>query len=332
MTIKSIKNLLAGISVFAILAAPSVSMAMDSNMDGSSLAITPSTGTLTVGTDLVVSVVETGNDVNVVSLKLNYDQTKLSCQNIGSSDFQEEVVSKCENGIVEISRYVTPGQLAFCGLHVVSTITFRALSVGTTALTFTDPQVIAHGYNTLTSYSGGSYDITEPGGHGAGGTDSNSGSGNGSAPVITVGSASQATTSNSLSSVAGAYTGSYNGVYNIDTGNSEPLATDTSGNSASSTNKDSAKKEDTKNDSQKTNDADRDNDKDDDKNKSKTGAKVLAALAILAIAAGTIAAGRARAAHEADLAAAAAAAKAKNKGTKKKVSSAAKKKPARKRS
>lgn len=138
----------------------------------SSLSINPASGTYNKNSAFSVGIVETGDSVNVVTVNLSYDATKLACNGVGGGAFAGEIVATCSGGKVQISRYVTPGQPALNGAQVVGTLNFTALAgSGSTSLAFGTSQVASNGANTLGSSTGATYGFATPattGGSGSG--------------------------------------------------------------------------------------------------------------------------------------------------------------------
>lgn len=298
--------------IISLLALTSMFIPIKVNAEqGSTLFITPASGTATIGSQINLSLVEDGENINVVSATLDYDQTKLNCNSIENGEFQETVFSKCSNGKVEITKFVTPGQPAFSGQKVVVSIVFTALTEGVADLTITKAQVVSAGINTITNTSGASFTITPPAvTDGRGGDEDR---------VITVSSNNSVQGANTSSAAYSNLVADYNGIYNVASGDN------TIASSSTSTDKKAEDKTEP-NEENNTNNSENKEDK-----KSNNGQKLLALLALIAITAATVAAGRARAAKEEELAAAAAAAAAKKKSTKAKTNqkrkTSAKKKP-----
>lgn len=154
-----IRTILASVSAFAVIALNSTPV----QAAASSLYITPASGNITQGNSLTVSIVENGDNVNVVTANLNYDASKLQCNGVGGGSFAQTISASCGGGAVTVSRYVTPGQPGLNGAQTVATVSFTALaSSGTTSITFGASQVASAGVNTLASTAGGSYTLTAP--------------------------------------------------------------------------------------------------------------------------------------------------------------------------
>lgn len=256
-------------------------------LDSGSLVITPETGSATIGSPINVSLVMTGANVNVVTAKLNYDQTKLNCNSVDDAEFPVTLIATCENGKIEITKFTIPGEAPLSGSKVVASITFTAIEEGLAEVNIQDAQVVSKGKNILGAIVGGAYTITVPT------TTDGRGSDDDSiivvAPVVTTAVQSASTSTDNYSNLVA----DYNGVYNVASGDN------TIASSSTNTDKKTEKEADKK-------DEKNENKAEDKPNKSNNGQKILAILALAAIAVAFIAAGRARAAKEAELAAAAA--------------------------
>lgn len=129
----------------------------------SSLSINPASGVYTKGNNFTVSIVETGDNINVVTAILSYDASKLICNGIGAGEFSSDAApATCTNGQVYVSRFVSGGA-TLSGSHTVATINFTAIASGTTSLTFgAGSQVVSAGVNTLSGSTGATYTLTAP--------------------------------------------------------------------------------------------------------------------------------------------------------------------------
>jgi hypothetical protein len=173
-----------------------------------SFSLSPASGSYTVGNSFSIGVYENGTAVNVVTAKLTYDATKLSCSGVGgSSAFPNTISATCGGGSVTISRYTAPGTTV-SGTQSVGSISFVAIAPGTAAVSVAaGSQIASNGTNIWNgSTAGGSYSIaTAPaGGSGGGSTSGGSNSGGGS----TAGSGSTAGHSSSTGSTAQSTNGS----------------------------------------------------------------------------------------------------------------------------
>ena len=173
-----ISRIIATASVFAILALNGGV----AHAAASSLYVTPASATVAMGSTFSVSIVENGDNVNVVTVNLSYDASKLSCNGVGGGSFAQTIAASCGGGNVTISRYVTPGQPALNGPQTVGSLSFTAIANnGTAGLNFLGSQVVSGGVNTLASSVGGVYTLTgSTSGNTGGGTNSGNGSTSGS--------------------------------------------------------------------------------------------------------------------------------------------------------
>ena len=174
-----ISRILATASVFAILALNGGT----AHAAASSLYVTPASATVAMGSTFTVSIVENGDNVNVVTANLSYDASKLSCNGVGGGSFAQTITASCGGGTVSISRYVTPGQPALSGPQTVGSLSFTAIAnSGTANLSFLGTsQVASGGVNTLASSIGGVYTLTSgANGNTGGGSNNGNGSTNGS--------------------------------------------------------------------------------------------------------------------------------------------------------
>jgi hypothetical protein len=130
-----------------------------------SLYLSPASGSHVQGSSFTVAVHENGTNVNVVTAKLTYDASKLSCTGIGgSSAFPQTISASCSGGSITISRYTNPGAPAVSGDAVVGSVNFTAIATGTTSVSFAAGSQIASGgvniWNGVTT--GGTYTLTAP--------------------------------------------------------------------------------------------------------------------------------------------------------------------------
>ncbi|MDB5163487.1 MAG: hypothetical protein JWS12_104 [Candidatus Saccharibacteria bacterium] len=138
-------------------------------------SLNPSSGSYTQNSSFSVQVRENGSAVNVVTAKLTYDASKLSCNSVnGSAAFPSTISTTCGGGSVTISEYVAPGSAPVDGDQLVGTINFTALaSTGSSSVTFAaGSQIASNGTNTWDGQTtGGTYSFTAPaGGMGGGGS------------------------------------------------------------------------------------------------------------------------------------------------------------------
>lgn len=149
-------------------------------------SLSPASGNHVQNTNFSVQVLENGTNVNVVTAKLTYDASKLTCNGVsGSSAFPNTISATCGGGNVTISNYSNPGT-SQSGSKVVGTISFKALaSSGSTAVNFASGSQIASGGSNIWngSTAGGNYTFSAPAtgtppvtGGGQGGSTSGSGS------------------------------------------------------------------------------------------------------------------------------------------------------------
>jgi hypothetical protein len=144
------------------------------------LFLTPSTGSYNNGTTFTVTVHENADNVNVVTAKMTYEASKLSCEGVGgSSAFPQNIAASCSGGNITISRYTASdangNPTTVSGDQVVGTVTFKALvGSGTTAVNFAaGSQIASNGSNVWNGgTTGGTYTLTTPapvtGGQGGG--------------------------------------------------------------------------------------------------------------------------------------------------------------------
>jgi len=141
-------------------------------MAGGSLYLAPSEGTFFVGNtfDISVFVNTGGNDINAVQADLKFDPKKIQVASptAGKSFISVWIAqpnySNVDGNISFRGGIPSPGINTTAGL--VSTITFRAITPGTTSITFADSSKMllndGQGTNILTSLSRGVYTITIP--------------------------------------------------------------------------------------------------------------------------------------------------------------------------
>jgi len=173
-----------------------------------SFTLSPSSGSYTQGNSFSVQVHENGSDVNVVTAKLTYDASKLTCTGVsGGSAFPNSVATSCANGTVTISRYTgmdgDGNPTTVSGDQVVGTVGFTATGTGTATVAIAaGSQIASNGSNIWNgSANSGSYTINAPvtGGQGGGSGSTSTGSTNGSTSS-TSGSNSSSSTGSSNSS------------------------------------------------------------------------------------------------------------------------------------
>ncbi len=128
-----------------------------------SLSLTPASGSYTQNTSFSVAVHENGDNVNVVTAKLTYDASKLTCSGVGAGAFSNTISATCGGGSVTISRYTDPGTTV-SGDQVVGTVNFTATSTGTTTVNFAaGSQIASNGTNAWNGdTTGGTYTLTAP--------------------------------------------------------------------------------------------------------------------------------------------------------------------------
>ena len=133
-----------------------------------SYSLSPSGGSYGQNSSFTVQVHENGSAVNVVTAKLTYDASKLSCTGVGgSSAFPQTVTATCGNGTVTISRYIGPydNPTTVSGDQVIGSINFTAIaSSGTATVSFASGSQIASGGSNIWngSTTGGTYTLTAP--------------------------------------------------------------------------------------------------------------------------------------------------------------------------
>lgn len=155
------------VAAFLFLALPVVSFA-----EGASLYLSPNSGTFYVGSTFDVSVfVNTGGEnINAVGVDLKFDPRKVQIANptAGRSFISVWVAQPAYSNIEGTASFQggvpSPGINTSSGL--VSTITFRAVAPGETAIYFTGSSRVllndGKGTNALTSTSRGVYSIAIP--------------------------------------------------------------------------------------------------------------------------------------------------------------------------
>lgn len=122
------------------------------------LTLSPSSGQATQGSSYVVSVYENGNDVNVVTVRLNYDASKLSCDSgsvSSSAAFPNSVTVSCGGGQAVISRYTSAGSTAPSG-SLVANVTFNVVGdSGAATVSVADgSQIASNGANVWDGVKG----------------------------------------------------------------------------------------------------------------------------------------------------------------------------------
>ena len=175
------------VAVFAV-ALIGVSLSHLSYAASGSLSLTPSSGSVTVGNNLVVTMYEnSGTDAAIgVDAFINYSSNLhlASASTNTSPPFNVGTPDSASGGTVEIVRGDYTGQT---GNQAVSTITFKTLSAGTATVTFNNSKSVISpvtgSANLLVTSSGGSYILANAsggGGSGTGGGGGTTGSGSGS--------------------------------------------------------------------------------------------------------------------------------------------------------
>lgn len=128
-----------------------------------SLSLSPNSGSHVQNSSFTVQVNVNGTDVNVVTAKISYDASKLSCTSVGGSTaFPNTVVATCGGGSVTISRY---SQTNVSGSASVGSVSFKALAnSGTAVVSFSSgSQIASNGVNIWNgNTTGGSYALTAP--------------------------------------------------------------------------------------------------------------------------------------------------------------------------
>lgn len=203
-----------------------------------SFSLTPASGTYTQGSSFTVQVHENGDNVNVVTAKLTYDASKLTCNGVGdSSAFPSTVTATCGGGSVTISRYTTS---TVSGDAVVGSINFTAIAgSGSTSVNFASGSQIASGGQNIWNgdTTGGTYNLTTPattpgrGSDGSGST-ANTGSVAGSSTQTTGNSANTTSTATPAATAQDSATTTATGTNGNDTAKKETAGADTTKNTA----------------------------------------------------------------------------------------------------
>ena len=113
-----------------------------------SVTLTPGSASYTQGNNFSVQIHENGDAVNVTTIKLAYDASKLTCNGVSTgSAFANAITATCGGGSVTLSNYATPGT-SVSGDAVVGTVSFTANAAGTTAVSVAPgTQVASNGSN-----------------------------------------------------------------------------------------------------------------------------------------------------------------------------------------
>lgn len=200
---KKLSQIIASSALLAAVMTSPVSAA-----GSATLSLSPSSGSYVQGVSFSVTVTETGDNVNVVTAKLTYDASKLTCNSVsGGAAFGGNVSTTCGGGTVTISRYVEAGSPAVNGSQVVGTVNFTAAATGTaTVSTAAGSQIASAGSNIWNSATtSASFTLTAPattGGQGGEGTTTGSGSTAPKSTSTTPKSTAKAATSNTAKTAA----------------------------------------------------------------------------------------------------------------------------------
>jgi hypothetical protein len=167
MIVVKMKKLLRMLSAGLIVLAPFL-VAPSAYAASASVFLSPSSGSVTNGNNLVVNVFEDSGaePVNAASLRISYPTSLLQYVSISnSSAFNIVATSSGGGGAVSIDRGANP---AVTGNQLIASITFKAVANGTASVTFpggnSDAKVLSQNTNQsiTTSAAGGSYSITTP--------------------------------------------------------------------------------------------------------------------------------------------------------------------------
>jgi hypothetical protein len=140
------KKVIAAVASASLLAAAVSTPALAANP--ASVTLTPSSASYTQSNNFSVQIHENGDNVNVTTIKLAYDASKLTCNGVSTgSAFANAITATCGGGSVTLSNYATPGT-AVNGNAVVGTVNFTANATGTTAVSVAPgTQVAGNGSN-----------------------------------------------------------------------------------------------------------------------------------------------------------------------------------------
>ncbi len=129
--------------------------------------LNPASGTITNGSDLIFDIHEDSGSTPVNAVQANYDYSTSDFQYVSisaaNSDFAVEAQTSGDNGQIRIARGVTGGSAPLTGDHIVATVTLKAVTSGTAALTAASGSAIVSSdtnSNILSSQTGGSYTLT----------------------------------------------------------------------------------------------------------------------------------------------------------------------------
>ena len=125
--------------------------------------LAPASGSHFQNSSFTVQVRENGSDVNVVTAKLTYDASKLTCNGV-SNAFGSTISATCGGGSITISGYAAPGTTV-SGDQAVGSISFTALAgSGSTSVSFAGgSQIASNGQNVWNgNTAGGTYTFTTP--------------------------------------------------------------------------------------------------------------------------------------------------------------------------
>jgi|GEM_PF-1449198 len=216
----------------ALLSAAHLSLAASPTNPLSTLTLSPSSQTVTTGSNVVVSIVlnTNGNGINSAQSEFTYSATNYSLVSItGGASFSNFQTPLESSGIIEFSAATAAGAPAVSGTQTVAVVTLHATGTGTSALglgtvcgatEFSNPACSAAydsttDNNDLTSASGVSYTVnaavvtpppttTPPSsGSGSSGGGSSGSTGSGGSSSKSSGSGSSSSSSGSSSSSSG---------------------------------------------------------------------------------------------------------------------------------
>lgn len=144
---KYLSHFILSVVSFIALASPLTSVA--SAAGSATLSFTSSANSVVVGSGVSVQIFENGTGVNVVTVHVTYDASKLSCSGVdtATSAFANGISATCGGGSATISRYTAPGT-TLNGSMKVATLNFTATAQGAASMSFgASSQIASTGVN-----------------------------------------------------------------------------------------------------------------------------------------------------------------------------------------
>jgi len=140
------KKVIAAIASASLMAVAASTPVLAANP--ASVTLTPGSASYTQGNSFSVQIHENGDAVNVTTIKLAYDASKLTCNGVSTgSAFSNAITATCGGGSVTLSNYATPGT-SVSGDAVVGSVSFTANATGSTAVSVAPgTQIASNGSN-----------------------------------------------------------------------------------------------------------------------------------------------------------------------------------------